>query len=322
MNPDRDWALQSIAKLGAQYKELVKKKAITHGVCWFLRTNASVLLGNPNTISLADALGLSPDHSTKFYKCFGKSMKNKIIERFGDDVHFVAYARSPAIIFHTPGLPKKEIATLPERFGNAEMMKQFTIRLDKPPSELSNSGRLAPAPWMVPPASPTKRKDMKSVSPFRPKSPPKKTKTTVVNWNPLQYDALSNQFKVEDGVPMVNTRFEPKLMTKTQISRNKTNTTIVKEMQRVIRRKRTGVTDEVKDFIAAFSAMNPQISAEKIEMLLAIGRYSLLSEIPSLDFTLHDVLDGAPSARSIERWVENIAVDQAINQSIILWKEV
>ncbi|KAL3910476.1 MAG: hypothetical protein SGARI_002106 [Bacillariaceae sp.] len=53
-------------------------------------------------------------------------------------------------------------------------------------------------------------------------------------------------------------------------------------------------------------------------MLIAIGRFSVLDEMDGVKTSFGEVLNGSPSARTIGRWVENHAIDQAVLQSFAL----
>jgi hypothetical protein len=57
--------------------------------------------------------------------------------------------------------------------------------------------------------------------------------------------------------------------------------TVHNRLREIITKKKAKTPDSVKQLIAAFAATNPQIAAAKIDILLALGRCSLMAEMPA-----------------------------------------
>jgi hypothetical protein len=156
---------------------------------------------------------------------------------------------------------------------------------------------------------------------------------------------------VRDGVIYVSSMWSAELVSRSMEAKNNTARKILHCLDTLLNRPQSKTTSTVQDIIAAFASVNPQISPQKIEMILSIGGFSFMRELEEMvksvttndesanprnlekmspgtthrwsnqnnqNITLKRVCDGSFSTRSIYNWVERLAIDQAVNVAFAL----
>ena len=99
MTAAKEWALDAINKLRAQYLMLVEKGTLQPGVCWFFKASVEVLAANPKAISLPKALGLKGGQVDYFWNALTRYPKKEMERYFGLDAHFRKHKSTIAVIF-------------------------------------------------------------------------------------------------------------------------------------------------------------------------------------------------------------------------------
>jgi hypothetical protein len=124
--------------------------------------------------------------------------------------------------------------------------------------------------------SASKRPGVAGVAP----SAPKKSKTSefnqTIHCTPLEIPKPMANVTVVDGDVYLDNFYSPKILTHTGAEKNKKARNIVLCLDTVLNRQQANVPKDVQEVIAGFTSLNPHISVEKIEMLLAIGKMNAI----------------------------------------------
>jgi hypothetical protein len=283
------------------------------------------------------------------WRSVGRSPKKAILTYFGDSAIITDHGGTMTLIFRTPTFDDNLASTAKERFATANTLEHFTLRLSRRPR-----ATLAPAPDQGPPATGSPRRSppraarpapstpSKRPSLLAPDSPTKKHKLgledVLASFTELDITNPEENIIILGGKVYVSNMFSPKLISRSIATRRKKAYLVGSCIDEMLNRKKASFPLEVQDIISAFISMNPQIPMAKMEMLLGLGRFATLKELDGLvdehthkksvpktgkfrwttgsyKVSMEAALKGSPSATTLENWLQNLAVDQAVMTS-------
>ena len=349
MSEEFEWVMECLAHLKDQVIFCANNGEIDHGLCWLLRTNATVTLTVPNAVSIPAVLRLSDTDTAAFHRALARKIKDTIEGRFGDDVHVHKYGGVWAVIWKSDNMPENWKVVTRDKVAITENASYLNIEAPShprvqsmpdppsPPRRASATGSRVHSSVDVPDSPPSKSTRSHDSAFTHPTSPTQKLKT--VNTSKFVELAIPQKyFETRGDKIFIHSLYQSNVFTQSNNSILSKKAMVHDKLREIITRRKANTPDIVKQHIAAFAATNPQIAAAKIEMLLALGRYSLIAELPEEQMNyiverdngfkkrgknqlqpetlLQKVQNGSPSERSILRWVEDVAVQQAVNQAV------
>ena len=252
---------------------------------WLILPKDSAEITVTHTLVARDIFGFTGTRMDAFIAALGgKSNAIKKIEKvFNETTGCVKHKWNNNQWFR---IKKNNLDERKAEFKWPECIATYTFDFRLPPHEpVAAAAIQRPDPPAVAPAAPAVPPAAGPPSEI-PQSPPKRPRLApeLGLWTPLKVDEDKDHIYVdENGKTYVTRYFVDTLQTRTQASINDRNRETVRSLNKLQQRRQTAVTDKVKSLIAAFAATNPHISSEKIQMALAIGRYSLLTELDSLE---------------------------------------
>lgn len=339
---DQQWALDCLTLLKHKVTDLVAKGELDPGIGWLLRTNQRTQALVPGAITVPQTLGLSEEHTQKFHSALGRKFKQVLETAFGDGVHLEKYSNAWAVIFVTNGMDDNLKSTAKHRIATTEMVT-FELDVFDPPQNDPESSLEPPSTPDRPIHSSAGVTDGDDVDTNWSPSRGTRSRDRSLNFHPspakkIKYINTSRYHELKTKDPeyvqhigdktMVHGMYVAELPTKTQMTKLRKLAEIGQAVRNILVRQHTGIPERLKGMVAAVSATNPQIASAKIEMLLTMGRFSLMSELPYVnDFVAEEnakrhkkdretliemVQNGTPSTTSVERYVEKLAVQQAV----------
>ena len=330
MNTDSEWFLDNVNSLFGQYVELVRRQILPDGVCWAIRSTERTAKRLPNAVPITTALGMSDEMVKRVWRSLGKSPAKRILNYFGNSAIITDHGGTMTLIFRTPTFDDNLASTAKERFATADTLEHFTLRLSRRPR-----ATLAPAPDQGPPAtgsprrsppraarpapsSPTKRSSLPSF--LAPGSPPKKHKLDMEfllkNFTQLDLKNPEENLILHEGKVYINNLYSPKLVARSMKKKQEKAWLVTNCVDQMVNRSQAALPTEVKEIIAAFISMNPQIPMAKVEMLLGLGRYATFKELDSLveNYTGNEAAP-KPGKYKWSTGIYKISMDHALNGS-------